>query len=251
MVGPGTWYIMLGTPSDAISPAGQRAVNQVRAAPAPPGARVLVGGAAADFADLQSSITSTAPLAFAILIIVTTLVLWAMTGSVILPFKTLLMNLLTAAAATGILVFIFQDGRLTGPLAYTSQGGIEQTDFLILVAVTFALSTDYGVFLLSRIKEARDRGAGDREAVAIGLERTGRLVTAASVMLAVAIGAFATSKIVFLKEVGVGTACAVLIDAFLVRALLVPALMALLGGRNWWSPRALTRLHAQLPLEGS
>jgi RND superfamily putative drug exporter len=251
MVGPGTWYIMLGTPSDAISPAGQRAVNQVRAAPAPPGARVLVGGAAADFADLQSSITSTAPLAFAILIIVTTLVLWAMTGSVILPFKTLLMNLLTAAAATGILVFIFQDGRLTGPLAYTSQGGIEQTDFLILVAVTFALSTDYGVFLLSRIKEALDRGAGDREAVAIGLERTGRLVTAASVMLAVAIGAFATSKIVFLKEVGVGTACAVLIDAFLVRALLVPALMALLGGRNWWSPRALTRLHAQLPLEGS
>jgi uncharacterized membrane protein YdfJ with MMPL/SSD domain len=249
LVGSGTWYITLASPSDAITSAGQRAVKQVRAAQAPPGARVLVGGAAADFADLQSSIANTAPLAFAILIITTTLVLWAMTGSVILPFKTLLMNLLTAAAATGILVYIFQDGRLTGPLAYTSQSGIEETDFLVLVAVVFALSTDYGVFLLSRIKEARDKGANDREAVAIGLERTGRLITAASVMLAVAIGAFATAKVVFLKEVGVGTACAVLIDAFLVRALLVPALMALLGGRNWWSPRALTRLHAHIPLK--
>jgi uncharacterized membrane protein YdfJ with MMPL/SSD domain len=248
-VGSGTWYIMLASPSDAITSAGQRAVKQARAVPAPPGARVLVGGTAADFADLQSSIANTAPLAFAILIITTTLVLWAMTGSVILPFKTLLMNLLTAATATGILVFIFQNGRLTGPLAYTSQGGIEETDFLVLVAVVFALSTDYGVFLLSRIKEARDGGASDREAVAIGLERTGRLITAASVMLAVAIGAFATAKVVFLKEVGIGIACAVLIDAFLVRALLVPALMALLGGRNWWSPRALTRLHAHVPLK--
>jgi uncharacterized membrane protein YdfJ with MMPL/SSD domain len=174
------------------------------------------------------------------------LVLWLMTGSVILPFKTLLMNLLTAAAATGILVFIFQDGRLTGLLAYTSQGGIEETDFLVLAAVVFALSTDYGVFLLSRIKEARDAGAGDREAVAVGLERTGRLVTAASIMLAVAIGAFATSKVVFLKEVGVGAFCAVLIDAFIVRALLVPSLMALLGRWNWWSPAPLARLHSRL-----
>ena len=144
--------------------------------------------------------------------------------------------------------FIFQHGRLTGPLAYTSQRGIEETDFLILVTVVFALSTDYGVFLLSRIKEARDQGAGDREAVAIGLERTGPLVTAASLMLAVAIGAFATAKVVFLKEVGVGTACAVLIDAFIIRTLLVPALMALLGRRNWWSPTPLTRLHSRLPL---
>jgi RND superfamily putative drug exporter len=156
------------------------------------------------------------------------------------------MNLLTAAAATGLLVFIFQDGRLTGPLAYTRQGGIEETDFLILAAVAFALSTDYGVFLLSRIKEARDSGLGERESVAVGLQRTGRLVTAASVMLAVAIGAFATSKVVFLKEVGVGTAAAVLIDAFIVRALLVPSLMALLGRWNWWAPGPLARVHTRL-----
>lgn len=246
MVGSGTWYIKLAGPSDAISPAGQRAVAAVRSTSAP--APVIVGGPAADLKDLESSIAGSVPLALAILTIVTLVVLWLMTGSVILPFKTLLMNLLTAAAATGILVFIFQDGRLTGPLAYTSQGGIEETDFLILAAVVFALSTDYGVFLLSRIKEARDAGADDREAVAIGLERTGRLVTAASLMLAVAIGAFATSKVVFLKEVGVGTACAVLIDAFIVRSLLVPSLMSLLGRWNWWSPAPLARLHSRLHL---
>jgi uncharacterized membrane protein YdfJ with MMPL/SSD domain len=247
LVGPGTWYLALAGPNDPISQSGQRVISDVRATPAP--GRVLVGGPAADFADLKSSIAHTVPLALAILVAVTVFVLWLMTGSVILPLKTLLMNLLTAAAATGILVFIFQHGRLTGPLAYTGQGGIEETDFLILVAVVFALSTDYGVFLLSRIKEARDHGANDHDAVAIGLERTGRLVTAASLMLAVAIGAFATAKVVFLKEVGVGTACAVLIDAFIVRALLVPSVMVLLGRRNWWSPPALTRLREHLPLK--
>jgi RND superfamily putative drug exporter len=163
-----------------------------------------------------------------------------------LPVKALLMNALTAASATGILVFIFQDGRFTGPLAYTSQGGIEETDFLILAALAFALSTDYGVFLLARIRESRSAAVDERQAVAIGLQRTGRLVTAASLMLAVAIGAFSTSKLLFLKEVGVGSAAAVLIDAFIVRAMLVPALMALLGKWNWWSPRPLRNLHARL-----
>lgn len=168
-----------------------------------------------------------------------------MTGSVILPFKTLLMNGLTAAAAIGVLVFIFQIGCLIGPLSYMSQGGIEETDFLIVAALAFALSTDYGVFLLARIKEVRQPGRSEREAVAIGMQRTGRLITNASILLAVAIGAFATSHLVFLKEVGVGTAVAVLVDAFLVRALLVSSLMALLGRWNWWSPVPLQRLHAR------
>jgi uncharacterized membrane protein YdfJ with MMPL/SSD domain len=160
----------------------------------------------------------------------------------------LLTNALTAAAATGILVFIFQDGRLTGPLAYTSQGGIEETDFLIVAAVAFALSTDYGVFLLARISEARGPGVPERDAITAGMQRTGRLITAAAILLAVAIGVFATSKLVFLKEVGVGVAAAVLIDAFIVRALLVPSLMALLGRWTWWAPAWLTRLHQQLPI---
>jgi len=175
-------------------------------------------------------------------------VLWLLTGSLVLPIKTLLMNALTAAAATGILVFIFQDGRLTRLLSYTSQGGIEESDFLILAAIAFALSTDYGVFLLARISEARQPGVPEREAIAAGMQRTGRLITSASILLAVAIGVFTTSKLVFLKEVGLGVAAAVLIDAFIVRALLVPSLMALLGRRNWWAPAPLKRLHQRLGL---
>ena len=209
---------------------------------------VLAGGQAADFADQGASLAATLPLAITILVLVTLLVLWLMTGSVILPVMTLLTNALTAAAATGILVFIFQDGRLTGPLAYTSQGGIEETDFLIVAAIAFALSTDYGVFLLARISEARGPGVPDRDAITAGMQRTGRLITAAAILLAVAIGVFTTSKLVFLKEVGVGVAAAVLIDAFIVRALLVPSLMALLGRSTWWAPAWLTRLHQQLPI---
>lgn len=246
---PGTWEIKLASPSDPVSAAGQQAVTAVRALPAP--VPVLVGGTAAGFADQGASIAAALPLALAILLVVTVLVLWLMTGSVILPVKTLLMNALTAAAATGILVFIFQDGRLTGLFGYTSQGGIEETDFLILAAMAFALSTDYGVFLLARISEARTPGVPEREAIAAGMQGTGRLVTSASILLAVAIGAFATSKLIFLKEVGVGVAAAVLIDAFIVRALLVPSLMALLGRRNWWAPAPLRKLHQRLALTGA
>jgi uncharacterized membrane protein YdfJ with MMPL/SSD domain len=114
------------------------------------------------------------------------------------------------------------------------------------VAVAFALSTDYGVLLLSRIKEARDRGAENREAIALGLQRTGRIVSASALLMAVAIGAFATSHVVFLKEIGIGAVVAVLVDAFLIRCTLVPALMVLLGEWNWWSPRPLARLHRRI-----
>jgi uncharacterized membrane protein YdfJ with MMPL/SSD domain len=169
---------------------------------------------------------------------------------VALPVKSLVMNALSVGAATGLLVLIFQDGRLTGPLAYTSQGGLESADFLVLAAIAFALSTDYGVFLLTRVKEGHDAGLDDREAVAVGLQRTGGIITAAAFLLAVAIGAFATSKVVFLKEVGLGTATAVLLDAFVVRTLLVPSLMALLGRWNWWSPAVLRRLHDRLERRG-
>ena len=174
------------------------------------------------------------------------MVLFLFTGSVVLPIKALVMNLLTLSAVFGILVLIFQDGRLEGLLGYTSQGAIEQTMPLLLFAVAFGLSTDYGVFLLSRIKEARDGGASDSEAVAIGLERTGRIVTAAAVLFSIAIGAFVTSEMIFIKENGLGTALAVLIDATIVRALLVPSLMELLGKWNWWAPRPLRRLHARI-----
>jgi len=249
-LGSGTWAIDVTLRGEAIGSSAQRAVAALRDLPAPFPASV--GGDAAAFADQRAAIADRLPLALGILAGGTLLILWLMTGSVILPFKALAMNALTVGAATGLLVLVFQDGRLEGPLGYTSQGGLEQSDFLVLAAIAFALSTDYGVFLLTRIKEARDRGESDHEAVAVGLQRTGGIVSAAAILLAVAIGAFATSKVVFLKEIGIGAVAAVLLDAFLVRALLVPALMGLLGRWNWWSPSPLRRIHARLgPREGA
>jgi RND superfamily putative drug exporter len=175
-------------------------------------------------------------------------VLFLFTGSVVLPIKAIVMNLLSLSAVFGILVLIFQDGNLQSLLGYTSQGALDATQPIFLAAVAFGLATDYGVFLLSRIKEARDGGASNAEAVATGLERTGRIVTAAALLFAVAIGAFATSKLVFIKELGLGSALAVLIDASIIRALLVPSLMALLGRWNWWAPAPLRRLHDRIGL---
>jgi RND superfamily putative drug exporter len=207
-----------------------------------------VMGFTAFYIDLQDSLVEHLPVVLAIVALVTFVILFLMTGSVVLPVKQLVMNLLGLSATFGILVLIFQDGRFEGPLDYVSQGGLESTQPLLLFAVAFGLSTDYGVFLLSRIKEARDGGASDSESVAIGLERTGRIVTAAALLFSIAIGAFATSQIIFIKELGLGTAIAVLIDATLIRALLVPSLMELLGRWNWWAPRPLQRLHARIGL---
>ncbi len=228
------------------SEASQATIERIRDVEAPPGATVLVGGATADFIDFQGSLTRHLPVAFAIIVIATLIILFLMTGSVVLPIKSLIMNVLNLSAVFGLLVLIFQDGRLEGLLDYTSQGAIEQTMPILLFAVAFGLSTDYAVFLLSRIKEARDHGASDSESVAIGLERTGRIVTAAALLFAVAIGAFATSEIIFIKQNGVGTALAVLIDASIIRALLVPSLMELLGKWNWWAPAPLRRLHERI-----
>jgi uncharacterized membrane protein YdfJ with MMPL/SSD domain len=231
-----------------ISDSSRNAVKEIRDLPVPTGSQLLVSGAAAHFVDLQHSLETHAPIALAIVIVATLIVLFLMTGSVVLPVKQLVMNVLNLSAVFGILVFVFQDGRLEGLLDYRGQGALEQTMPILLFAVVFGLSTDYGVFLLSRIKEARDHGIANSEAVAVGLERTGRIVTAAALLFAIAIGAFATSKIIFIKENGVGTALAVLIDASLIRALLVPSLMELLGHWNWWAPKPLRRLHHRFGL---
>ena len=234
-----------------IDASSRDGVKTLRDLPVPAGSQLLVSGAAAHFVDLQHSLETHAPIALAIVIGATLIVLFLMTGSVILPVKQLVMNFLNLSAVFGILVFIFQDGRLEGLLDYRGQGALEQTMPILLFAVVFGLSTDYGVFLLSRIKEAHDSGIPSREAVAVGLERTGRIVTAAALLFAIAIGAFATSQIIFIKENGVGTALAVLIDASLIRALLVPSLMELLGDWNWWAPRPLRRLHERFGLNDS
>jgi RND superfamily putative drug exporter len=240
---PGVTALQVVSANPFVSDASQDTVKAIRDLQPPPGATVLVGGATADFVDFQSSLAEHLPIALAIVIVSTLIVLFLMTGSVILPIKSLIMNFLNLSAVFGLLVLIFQDGRLEGFLDYSSPGAIEQTMPILLFAVAFGLSTDYAVFLLSRIKEARDNGASDSESVAIGLERTGRIVTAAALLFAVAMGAFATSEIIFIKENGVGTALAVLIDASIIRALLVPSLMELLGKWNWWAPAPLRRLH--------
>jgi len=248
-VGDNLWSLEAVSETLALDQRSQDLVRTIRTAPAP--FPVLVGGETAEFVDQQASLGARLPLAVAVLAITTIVLLFLMTGSVILPVKALIMNLLSLSAAFGLLVLIFQDGRFEGLLDYTSQGALESSQPILLFVIAFALSTDYGVFLLTRIKEARDAGLSNREAVAQGLERTGRIVTAAALLFTIAIGAFATSEIIFIKQVGVGTALAVIIDATIVRAFLVPSLMALLGERNWWAPPALRRLHERIGLGGA
>jgi uncharacterized membrane protein YdfJ with MMPL/SSD domain len=233
--------------SGPLTSESQDLVDRLRALPD----GIQVTGFTAEFIDLQDSLTEHLPLVLALVAAVTFVVLFLMTGSVVLPIKQLIMNALGLSAVFGILVLIFQDGRFEGLLDYTSQGALESTQPLLLFAVVFGLSTDYGVFLLSRIKEARDAGADNSEAIPIGLERTGRIVTAAALLFSVAIGAFVTSQMIFIKQLGLGTALAVLIDATIIRALLVPSLMELLGKWNWWAPRPLRRLHERIGLSDS
>jgi RND superfamily putative drug exporter len=229
------WAIEVVSKDAPLADASQDLVERLRDR----SAAISVTGFTAHYVDLQQSLVDHLPLVLAFVVIATFAVLFLMTGSVILPLKQILMNALGLSATFGILVLIFQDGRFESLLGYQSQGGLESTQPLLLFAVAFGLSTDYGVFLLSRIKEARDGGYDDRESVAVGLERTGRIVTAAALLFSIAIGAFVTSQVIFIKEVGLGTAIAVLIDATIIRALLVPSLMQLLGKWNWWAPRLI------------
>jgi RND superfamily putative drug exporter len=216
-----------------------RAIPEVRE-------HALVGGPAADLVDFRGSVIDHLPLVLAVLLTTTLVALFLLTGSILLPLKSLLMNALTLAATAGFLVFLFQDGRLQGPLGYEPPDAIELSSALLVGALAFGLSTDYGVFLLARIKELRDAGNDDPEALALATQRTGGLITAAAALFVVAIGALATSTLVFLKEIGLATAFAVIVDATLIRVLLVPSLMRLLGEANWWAPPFLRRLHDRL-----
>jgi len=233
-IAPGLWRFDLLPKEEPLSGSAQRLVRDVRREL--PSARVT--GQTAAFVDQQASLGRHLPWALAILALTTGTLIFLFTGSVVLPLKSLIMNVLTIGAAFGILVLVFEWGR--------GLSGLETTQPILLCAMAFGLSTDYAIFLFSRIKEARDRGLENRAAVADGLERTGRVVTAAALLFCVAIGTFATSGISFIQELGVGTAVAVLLDATIVRALLVPSLMALLGRWNWWSPGPLRRLHLRL-----
>jgi uncharacterized membrane protein YdfJ with MMPL/SSD domain len=244
--GPSKSLLVVAPVQAPLSGATKQLVREIRAIRAP--VYLGVAGQTAAYLDLEHSLGAHLPAVLAVIVAATLIVLFLFTGSVLLPVKAVVMNFLSLSAVLGILVLIFQDGNLQGVLSFTSQGALDATQPIFLAAVAFGLATDYGVFLLSRIKESRDGGASDSEAVAVGLERTGRIVTAAAALFAVAIGAFATSKLVFIKELGVGTALAVVIDASIIRALLVPSLMELLGSWNWWAPAPLRRLHDRIGL---
>jgi uncharacterized membrane protein YdfJ with MMPL/SSD domain len=238
-----TWQVDLDVDGDAAGDTAQDLVVDLRALADDTGTDALVTGPAAEFVDQQDAIGARLPLAVGLLVLLTMLVLWLMTGSVVLPVKAVVMNTLTVGVSLGAVTWVYQDGRFTDLLGYTPNGGIEPTNFLVTAALVFALSTDYGVFLLGRVKEARDAGLPEKEAVAVGLGRTGAVVTAAALLLAVAIGAFSTSEISFIQQIGLATAVGVLVDAFVVRSLLVPALMGLMGKWNWWAPMWLRRVH--------
>ena len=235
-----TWLAI--TPAvDPISPAGVSLARAVRSVPAP--VPVLVGGSAASLVDARDSLLGHLPAAIAVIVVATVLLLFLMVGAVLVPVKTLLLNVLSLSATFGALVFVFQDGRLSGLLGFTSTGTISIRTPVLLFCFAFGLSMDYEVFLISRIKEEYDRVGNNSEAVALGLQHTGRLVTSAALLIAVVFLAFLTSGVTTIKIMGLGLALAVLVDAFLIRATLVPALMKLLGDRNWWAPRRLRRLH--------
>jgi uncharacterized membrane protein YdfJ with MMPL/SSD domain len=247
--GPGMSLISVAPVQAPLSTGTQNLVHQIRAIRTP--VYLGVAGETAAYIDLEHSLAAHLPVVLAVVVATTLIILFFMTGSVLLPIKAVIMNALGLCAMFGILVLIFQDGNLQGLLSYRSLGALDATQPILLFAVGFGLATDYGVFLLSRIKEARDAGAGDADAVAIGLERTGRIVTAAALLFAVALGAFSTSEIVFVKELGLGAVLAVLIDASIIRALLVPSLMMLLGPLNWWAPKPLRRLYERAGLQES
>jgi putative drug exporter of the RND superfamily len=245
-LGEDTWRIDLVSAGTPYSGSAQRLVRELRSLDS--AYPLFVGGDAAAFHDEQSAIESHLPFAVALLACATLLILFLFSGSLVAPLLSLLMTALTLAAAFGALILVFQDGRLEGLLSYTSQGALDLTIPLVLAALVFAISTDYGVFLLSRIREARLAGHPDREAISIGVARVSRIVISAAILFAVSIGVFGLSSIVVLKILGLGTAAAVLVDSLFVHSLLMPASLALLGSWAWWAPGPLSRLHRRIGL---
>ena len=236
---------------DPLSAEARDLVGEIRAVPVPEGGEALIGGQTATLADLLDSLASLLPW-MALFVVATTFVLLFLAfGSVVLPVKAVLMNVLSLGASFGALVWIFQDGNLSGPLGFTPTGFVEATQPILVLAIVFGLSMDYEVFLMSRIREEYDRTGDNTAAVATGLQRTGGIITSAALLLLVVIGAFSLSGITFIKMIGVAMLIAIVIDATVVRILLVPATMRLLGRANWWAPGPLGRLYTRYGIRES
>ncbi|MGV3758122.1 MAG: MMPL family transporter [Actinomycetota bacterium] len=229
---------------EPISADGEDFAKAVRAADAP--FEVAVTGQSAQLVDSTESLLASLPAALAIIGGITVALLFLMFGSVVIPLEALVLNVLSLSATFGAMVWIFQDGNLADTLGFTATGTIAVTTPILMFCIAFGLSMDYEVFLLSRIKEEYDRTGDNERSVALGLERTGRIVTAAALLIAVVFIAMASARVSFIKLFGIGLALAVLMDAFLIRATLVPAFMRLAGGANWWAPRFLRRVHDRI-----
>jgi putative drug exporter of the RND superfamily len=208
-----------------------------------PGFDTQVGGPAAELADVKDRLGARLPLAGAMVCLATLLLLFLMTGSIVVPIKAVFMNILSLTASFGAMVWIFQDGHLSGLLAFDSVGALDLWMPVLILIFAFGLSMDYEVFLLSRIKEVHDETGDNDLAVAVGLQRSGRIITSAAALIVVVFAGFAAGEVLAIKQLGVGLAIAVIVDATLVRTLLVPATMKLLGERNWWAPAPLRRFH--------
>jgi RND superfamily putative drug exporter len=222
------------------SPEAQQLINDLRDLPAPVG--TLIGGVAADYTDTQNGISQTLPLALGWIAVSVLILLFVFTGSIILPIKAVLLNVMSLAATMGVMTWIFVGGNLQWLVgSFTVTGSLDTSIVILIFVVVFGLSMDYELFLLSRIREEHLLGKSNIESVATGLQRSARIITAAAVLLAVVFAAFVTSGVTSIKMMGFGVAFAVVLDATLIRALLVPALMRLLGERNWWAPKAMQR----------
>ena len=223
-----------GDPATAV-------VDRIRADD--PGFDVQVGGPAAELSDVKDRLGARLPLAVAMVCLATLVLLFLMTGSIVVPIKAVLMNILSLGASFGAMVWIFQEGHLSGLLAFDFVGALDLWMPVLILIFAFGLSMDYEVFLLSRIKEVHDETGDNDLAVAVGLQRSGRIITSAAALIVVVFAGFAAGEVLAIKQLGVGLAIAVIVDATLVRTLLVPATMKLLGERNWWAPAPLRRFH--------
>jgi putative drug exporter of the RND superfamily len=221
-------------------------VKALRADSAP--FELQVGGQAAELLDVKDILSSRLPLAAAVIVLATLVLLFLMTGSIVVPVKAVIMNILSLGASFGALVWIFQDGNLSGLLAFDSVGALDLWMPVLILIFAFGLSMDYEVFLLSRIKEVHDETGDNDLSVAVGLQRSGKIITSAAILIVIVFLGFAAGEVLAIKQLGVGLAIAVVIDATLVRTLLVPATMHLLGEWNWWAPRPMRRFHERFGL---
>ena len=236
----GTTLLRASWDGNSQSEASQDLLRDLREVQ-PASGEVLVGGLTAETVDLVASVSSHLPLMGLIVVGVMLVLLFLAFGSVVLPVKAVVMNLFSITASFGVVTWIFSDGNLADTLGFAPQGFLDATNPILMLAILFGLSMDYEVFLLSRVREEWDRSHDNDRAVAAGVQKTGRIITSAALLLGVVIGAFGTSGIVFMKMLGVGMLVALLIDATVVRALLVPATMKLLGRWNWYAPGPMAR----------